>query len=76
MENGQKSDNQICFRLEESVYRARLGGHQTFTPLFEASLDTYKEQPERLVFVTDWTVWIQHYLEETSSTSSHTLEVV
>ena len=74
VENGQKGDDKIRFRLEESTYSAHLGGHQAFTPLFEASLGTYKTQPERLVFVTDGAVWIQHYLAETYPESTHILD--
>lgn len=74
VENGQKGDDKIRFRLEESTYSAHLGGYQAFTPLFEASLGTYKTQPERLVFVTDGAVWIQHYLAETYPESTHILD--
>jgi len=74
VENGQKGDDKTRFRLEESTYSACLGGHQAFTPLFEASLGTYKAQPERLVFVTDGAVWIQHYLQQTYPESTHILD--
>jgi hypothetical protein len=74
VENGQKGDDKIRFRLEQSTYSAHLGPHQAFTPLFEASLGTYKAQPERLVFVTDGAVWIQHYLAQTYPESTHILD--
>lgn len=74
VENGQKERDRTRFRLEESTYSAHLGSYQGFTPLFEASLGTYKAQPERLVFVTDGAVWMQHYLEETYPTSTHILD--
>ncbi len=74
VENGQKGEDKTRFRLEESIYSAHLGTHQAFTPLFEASWGTYKAQPERLVFVTDGAVWIQHYLEETYPDSTHILD--
>lgn len=74
VENGQRGDDKIRFRLEKSTYSAHLGGYQGFTPLFEASLGTYKAQPERLVFVTDGAVWIQRYLEQTYPESTHILD--
>lgn len=74
MEHGKKGEDQTRFRLEASTYSAHLGPHQAFTPLFEASLGTYKAQPEQLVFVTDGAVWMQHYLQETYPKSTHILD--
>lgn len=74
VEYGQKGDTKTRFRLKASTYSAHLGAHQAFTPLFEASLGTYKAQPERLIFVTDGAVWIQKYLGETYPRSTHILD--
>jgi hypothetical protein len=72
--NGQKDDGQTRFRLRESTYSGHLGPFGEFTVKFEASLGTYKIQPERLVFVTDGAVWIQHYIEQTYPLATHILD--
>lgn len=74
VEHGQKGDDKTRYRLESSTYSAHLGGHQAFKALFEASLGSYKTQPEQLVFVTDGAVWIQRYLAETYPESTHILD--
>lgn len=71
---GQKGDTQTRFRLDGSTYSGHLGSHEDFIPLFEASLGSYKAQPERLVFVTDGGVWIQQYLEQAYPSATHILD--
>lgn len=71
---GQKGDKAPRFKLSKSTYCAHLGTAQEFIPAFEASLGTYQTSPDRLVFITDGAVWIQHYLEQTYPLSTHILD--
>lgn len=72
--NGRKGDRQTRYRLTSSTYSGHLGPFQEFIPKFEASLGAYKTQPERLVFVTDGALWIQHYIEQTYPAATHILD--
>lgn len=71
---GQKGDQGIRFKLDQSTYCAHLGSSEEFIPQFEASVGHYKMTPERLVFVTDGGVWIQQYLEQTYPQATHILD--
>lgn len=74
VENGTKGEDEIRYKLEKSSYSGHLGSYIDFIPKFEASLGTYKRQEENLVFITDGAVWIQKYLTETFSKSTHILD--
>ncbi|GAB3547770.1 hypothetical protein [Spirosoma fluminis] len=71
---GSQADQQPRFKLTKSTYSGHLGSFHDFIPKFEASLGVYKTQPERLVFVTDGTLWIQRYIEKTYPTATHILD--
>lgn len=71
---GQKGDESTRFKLNASTYCAHLGSSEEFIPVFEASLGNYKTTPERLVFITDGAVWIQHYLEQRYPAATHILD--
>lgn len=71
---GQKGDTETRFKLDNSTYCAHLGSSQEFIPHFEASLGSYKAIAERLVFVTDGGVWIQHYVEQAYPDATHILD--
>jgi hypothetical protein len=74
VENGTKGDGEIRYKLEESTYSGHLGSYIDFIPKFEASLGSYKQNQKNLVFITDGAVWIQKYLTETFSESTHILD--
>ena len=74
VENGTKEQGKIRYKLDESTYSGHLGSCIDFIPKFEASLGTYKRQKKNLVFITDGAVWIQKYLTETFSESTHILD--
>lgn len=74
VENGTKGQNEIRYKLEESSYSGHLGSYGDFIPKFEASLGTYKHHRKNLVFITDGAVWIQKYLTQRFSESTHILD--
>lgn len=74
VKNGTKEEGKIRYKLKESTYSGHLGPCTDFIPKFEASLGTYKRQEKNLVFITDGAVWIQKYLTETFSESTHILD--
>lgn len=74
VKNGTKGEGEIRHKLEESSYSGHLGSHNDFIPKFEASLGTYKGHRKNLIFITDGAVWIQKYLTETFSESTHILD--
>jgi len=73
-ENGIKGENSIRYKLNESTYSAHLGSHTDFIPKFEASLGTYKNHEQQLVFIVDGAIWIQKYLTERFPNSVHILD--
>jgi hypothetical protein len=74
VENGTKGEGEIRYKLEESSYSGHLGSHIDFIPKFEASLGTYKNHEKKMVFITDGAVWIQRYLMQRFSESTHILD--
>jgi len=74
IENGTKGEGEIRYKLEESFYSGHLGSCNDFIPKFEASLGSYKCDDKNLVFVTDGAIWIQKYLTEKFSESTHILD--
>ncbi len=74
LENGTQGQGEIRYKLDESIYSGALGSHTDFIPKFEASLGTYKNHKEQLVFITDGAAWIQKYLAESFSESTHILD--
>jgi hypothetical protein len=74
VENGISGENQVRYKLTESTYSAHLGSHTEFIPKFEASLGTYKNHKEKLVFITDGAIWIQKYLSQRFPDSTHILD--
>lgn len=71
---GKKGDTGIRFSLDKSTYCAHLGSAADFIPVFEASLGTDKSVEERLVFITDGGVWIEHYLARAYPDATHILD--
>lgn len=71
---GKKGDTGTRFSLDKSTYCAHLGSVADFISVFEASLGSYKDVAQRLVFVTDGGVWIEHYLARTYPEATHILD--
>jgi hypothetical protein len=71
---GRKGDTETRFSLDKSTYCAHLGSVADFIPVFEASLGSYKSVEDRLVFVTDGGVWIEHYLARSYPKATHILD--
>lgn len=73
-ENGTKAQGEIRYKLDESTYSGHLGSNIDFIPKFEASLGTYKECENRLVFITDGAQWIHNYLTDRFPDAIHILD--
>lgn len=78
-ENGTKAQGEIRYKLDESTarrpgYSGHLGSNTDFIPKFEASLGTYKECENRLVFITDGAQWIHNYLTDRFPDAIHILD--
>ena len=67
---GKKKRN----RIVESLYSACLGSCHEFLPRFEASLGTWADQPEHLVFITDGAEWIRNYIQNRFPQATHILD--
>jgi hypothetical protein len=74
IENGTKEENEIRYKLEESIYSGHLGSYLDFIPKFEASLGTYNDHENRLVFITDGAQWIHNYLTNRFPDAIHILD--
>jgi hypothetical protein len=74
VENGTKEQDEIRYKLEESTYSGHLGSYIDFIPKFEASLGTYKDLENRLVFVTDGAQRIHTYLTVRFPAAIHILD--
>lgn len=61
-------------RIVESIYSACLGSCHEFLPRFEASLGTWADQPEQLVFITDGAEWIRNYIKDRFPQATHILD--
>lgn len=73
-ENGIKEQGKIRYKLDESTYSGHLGSNTDFIPKFEASLGTYKDCENRLVFITDGAQWIHNYLTNRFPNAIHILD--
>jgi len=73
-ENGIKEQGKIRYKLDESTYSGNLGSNTDFIPKFEASLGTYKDYGNRLVFITDGAQWIHNYLTGRFPDAIHILD--
>ncbi|REA64433.1 hypothetical protein DSL64_02465 [Dyadobacter luteus] len=74
LENGTKEQGNIRYKLDESFYSGHLGSYNHFIPKFEASLGTYKDCEDRLVFITDGAQWIHNYLANRFPNATHILD--
>lgn len=73
-ENGTKEHGEMRYKLNESSYSGHLGSNTDFIPKFEASLGTYKDCENRLVFITDGAQWIHNYLTGRFPDATHILD--
>ena len=67
---GKKKRN----RIVASLYSACLGSCHEFLPRFEASLGTWADRPEHLVFITDGAEWIRPYIQDRFPQATHILD--
>lgn len=74
LENGIKEQSKIRYKLDESFYSGHLGSYNHFIPKFEASLGTYKDCEDRLIFITDGAQWIHNYLTNRFPSATHILD--